>query len=142
MNTMSNNALETAIHNAMLSEGSEKEANKAYLEFIKANLIIPVEKESTNESPEVLYLQHESDIFLPVFTQESYLTAWASDAFSAMKLLHLTGAELLKGIGDGVSVSLNIGTKTYKEFNPSEISRMKTIVLKLFNLKKPAGNGH
>ena len=38
--------LEIAIEQAIHSEGNNKEANKAYLEFIKANFIIPIEKNS------------------------------------------------------------------------------------------------
>ena len=37
------NELDIAIDKALSTEGNNQEANKAYLEFIKANFIIPVE---------------------------------------------------------------------------------------------------
>lgn len=128
------NALETAIEQALLSEGSNQEANKAYLEFIKANFIIPIEKNDTDadEEPKVLFLKENEHVFLPVFTQKSHLDAWIGDACDAIQLLTLSGVDLLKGIGEDVIVSLNIGTPFYKEFNPAELARMRSMVLKLF----------
>ncbi|KTD14603.1 putative Fe-S center protein [Legionella gratiana] len=126
------NALDLAIKEALLSAGTTKEANKAYLEFIKANFIIPIEQSAENEAPRVLFLQENEHIFLPVFTEMSYLNSWASDIAAEIKLLKLSGVDLLKGIGDNVTVCLNIGSDIYKEFNPSEITRMRSTVLKLF----------
>ena len=127
------NALEKAIEQALLTEGSNKEANKAYLEFIKANFIIPVEKSVlSEEEPRVLYLEENDQVFLPVFTQMAYFDTWASDISDSIQLLKLSGVDLLKGIGEHVIVSLNIGTTQYKEFNPAELARMRSMVLKLF----------
>ena len=126
------NQLETAIEQALVTEGSNKEANKAYLEFIKANFIIPIEKNSADSEPRVLYLEEASQVFLPVFTSMEYFDLWASDIGDSIQLLELTGVDLLKGIGEHVIVSLNIGSKLYKEFNPSELARMRSMVLKLF----------
>ncbi|KTC91884.1 putative Fe-S center protein [Legionella cincinnatiensis] len=126
------NALNLAIKEALLSAGNTKEANKAYLEFIKANFIIPIEQNTENEEPIVLFLQENDHIFLPVFTEISYLNSWASEIAKEIKLLKLSGVDLLKGLGDNVTVCLNIGSEIYKEFNPSEITRMRSIVLKLF----------
>lgn len=125
------NALDQAIEQALLTEGSNKEANKAYLEFIKANFIIPVEK-GTAEEPIVLYLEENEQVFLPVFTQMEFFDAWAFDISDSIEVLKLSGVDLLKGIGESVIVSLNIGTKLYKEFNPAELARMRSMVLKLF----------
>lgn len=126
------NELETAIEQALLTEGSNKEANKAYLEFIKANFIIPIEKNSADDEPRVLYLEEANQVFLPVFTSMEYFDLWAADIGDSIQLLKLTGVDLLKGIGEHVIVSLNIGSKLYKEFNPSELARMRSMVLKLF----------
>lgn len=126
------NELETAIQQAISAEGNNKEANKAYLEFIKANFIIPIEKKSTGDSPEVLYLEHNNQIFLPVFTNMAYFDAWAKEIKDNIQLLKLSGVDLLKGIGEQVIVSLNIGTRFYKEFNPAELARMRSMILKLF----------
>ena len=126
------NELEKAIEHALMTEGSSKEANKAYLEFIKANFIIPIEKNSPEDEPRVLYLEEANQVFLPVFTSMDYFDHWAADIGDAISLLKLSGVDLLKGIGEQVIVSLNIGSKLYKEFNPSELARMRSMVLKLF----------
>ncbi|WP_133128332.1 SseB family protein [Legionella nagasakiensis] len=127
------NELEKAIAKAFTADGSNKEANKAYLEFIKANFIIPIEKNSDAKEPEVLYLEENGQIFLPVFTNMSFFNQWVYDISDKIQILHLTGVNLLKGLGENVFVSLNIGSDLYKEFNPSELARMRSMVLKLFN---------
>lgn len=126
------NHLNLAIKEALQTSGNNKEANKAYLEFIKANFIVPIEQNSKDDSPEVLFLQHENQYFLPVFTEMSYLDAWATDISSDIKLLKLSGVDLLKGIGEQVTVCLDIGSEQYKEFNPAETARMRSMILKLF----------
>ena len=126
------NALETAILTALASEGSNQEANKAYLEFIKANFIVPVENDSPEDEPRVLYLEESGHTFLPVFTNMDILTAWAQGIEDNIQLLKLTGVNLLKGIGENVTVSLNIGSHLYKEFNCAELARMRSMVIKFF----------
>ena len=126
------NSLNSAIKEALHSSGNLKEANKAYLEFIKANFIIPIEKNTDDENPKVLYLQDNANLFLPVFTEMDYLDSWAAEISTEIKLLKLSGVDLLKGLGDNVTVCLNIGSDFYKEFNPSETARMKSMVLKFF----------
>jgi hypothetical protein len=129
---MTINALEIAIEQALKTEGSEQTANKAYLEFIKANFIIPIEKSSDKEEPQVLFLQENNQAFLPVFSQMAYFDAWAEDIKEKVDVLKLSGVDLLLGSGDDVSVCLNIGSAIYKEFNPSELARMRSMVSKLF----------
>ncbi|HBI20994.1 MAG TPA: Fe-S center protein [Legionella sp.] len=126
------NALESAIQQALITEGENKDANKAYLEFIKANFIIPIEKKSSEEAPQVLYLEEGEHVFLPVFTSMAYFNTWAAGIGDKIQLLKLSGVDLLKGIGEHVVVSLNIGSHVYKEFNPAELARMRSMVLKLF----------
>lgn len=127
------NSLNTAVKAALLSNGTLKEANKAYIEFIKANFIIPVEQTPNNEEePRVLFFQENNHSFLPVFTEMSYLNVWAKDISEHINLLKLSGVDLLKGIGDEVTICLNIGSDHYKEFNPAEIARMKSLILKFF----------
>ncbi|MBA2709085.1 MAG: SseB family protein [Tatlockia sp.] len=126
------NSLELAIKNALDSEGDSKNANKAYLEFIKANFIIPIQKDSVDNEPEVLYLEENGLFFLPVFTNMQYFDNWALDIAESIQILKLSGVDLLKGIGDNVNVCLNIGSEIYKEFNSAELARMKGMVLKLF----------
>lgn len=126
------NALEQAITQALSSQGSTQLANKAYLEFIKANFIIPVEKDSEAD-PQVLFLQENNCVFLPVFSHMDYFHQWAQDIQTEIQILKLSGVDLLKGLGDEVVVCLNIGSDFYKEFNPSELARMRSMVLKFFN---------
>ncbi|MCE0722410.1 MULTISPECIES: SseB family protein [Legionella] len=126
------NTLNLAIKEALDANGNTKEANKAYLEFIKANFIIPVEQNSADDQPKVLFLQEQEHIFLPVFTDMHYLDAWAGDIAQKIQILKLSGVDLLKGLGENVTVCLNIGSEIYKEFNPSETARMRSMVLKLF----------
>jgi len=127
------NELEKAISQALESNGDNTKANKAYLEFIKANFIIPVEKNPGGNEPEVLYLQEEDTIFLPVFSNMDYFNQWAAAISDEVQLLKLSGVDLLKGIGENVIVSLNIGADIYKEFNAAELARMRSMVLKLFS---------
>lgn len=127
------NALEQAVKNAIESNGDTKIANKAYLEFIKANFIIPIEKSSSENEPRVLFLEQNNQSFLPVFTDNCYLEKWATPIASKIHILKLSGVDLLKGIGENVVVCLNIGNEYYKEFNPAELARMRSMVLKLFS---------
>jgi hypothetical protein len=136
------NSLELAIKNALHSSGNNKEANKAYLEFIKANFIIPIDKNSVENQPQVLYLEENGLFFLPVFTNEQYFDFWAKEICDSIKILRLSGVDLLKGIGEQVIVCLNIGSQIYKEFNPAELARMKSIVLKLFTSGNQATNSN
>ncbi|OGO92629.1 MAG: Fe-S center protein [Coxiella sp. RIFCSPHIGHO2_12_FULL_44_14] len=127
--------LEQAIESALNTGGESKDANKAYLEFIKANFIIPTQIHIgpvAEIAPKVLFLQEGEHVFLPVFTSMAHLSGWASEISDQINVLHLSGVDLLKGIGDEVTVCLNIGTPHYKEFNPSETARMRNIVLKFF----------
>ena len=126
------NSLEIAIKKALDLSGSATEANKAYLEFIKANFIIPVDKNSDPENPEVLYLEEGEHQFLPVFTSMDFCDRWAVEIGDSIHILKLSGVDLLKGIGEKVTVCLNIGSSIYKEFNPGELARMRSMVLKFF----------
>lgn len=126
------NALENAIKNAIQSSGEQLNANKAYLEFMKANFIIPIENTLIDGEPVVLYLRENEETYLPVFSNMDYFDAWAEEIRDAIQLLKLSGVDLLKGIGEQVSVCLNPGSEVYKIFNPAELARLKGMVLKLF----------
>lgn len=126
------NALEIAISQAIEKEGDTAFANKAYLEFIKANFMIPIEKNSAQVEPKVLFLEDNGQVFLPVFSHERYFDAWAETIKNDIQVLKLSGVDLLKGLGEKTIVSLNIGSSIYKEFNPSELARMRSMVLKFF----------
>lgn len=125
------NALEQAVKSALDAVGNTKEANKAYLEFIKANFMIPIDKNSAPDNPEVLYLEDNNQVFLPVFSNREAFDQWAFEIQDRIQILSLSGINLLKGLGEEVIISLNIGTPYYKEFNPSELARMRSMILKL-----------
>lgn len=132
------NALEHAVKKALDTKGSTNDANKAYLEFIKANFLIPIEKNTVEGEPIVLFLEDGDQHFLPVFTDVAHVDAWALDIGDKIQLLTLSGIDLLKGIGEQVTVCLNLGSAAYKEFNPAELARMRSMVLKLFSSEKDA----
>lgn len=132
------NELEKAIDIALAAEGRDKEANKAYLEFIKGNFIIPIEVKSTVDEPVVLYLIDNQQTFLPVFSSMNHFDQWATDIKDEIQLLKLSGVDLLKGVGEDVTICLNIGSSLYKEFNPGELARMRSMVIKLFGTKTNA----
>jgi hypothetical protein len=131
------NDLEKAIQHALASAGVTDAANKAYLEFIKANFIVPIEITSSEDAPEVLFFQAKDHVFLPVFSNLAFFDQWASDIQSSVKILHLSGVNLLHGIGEHVTVSLNLNSPLYKEFNPSELARMRSMIIKLGLIKQP-----
>lgn len=126
------NALTESIRLAFAEPDDQKRVNKVYLEFIKANFIIPIEKNSDAAEPRVLFYHENNLCFLPAFTEEQWLDAWAKPVADEIELLRLSGVDLLKGIGDEVTLCVDLGSPTYKEFNPSEIARMRSMILKIF----------
>lgn len=126
------NSLEIAVKTAIDAEGRTQEANKAYLELMKGNFIIPIENQLQDGEPLVLYLKEEGETYLPVFSNMDYFENWAHDIRDKIQLLKLSGVDLLKGIGENVNILLNPGSDIYKPFNPAEIARLKNMVLKLF----------
>ncbi len=126
------NALQQSIQEAIHHQGSSQKANKAYLEFIKANLMMPIESFSDEKLPAPLYFQQGNETYLPVFSDKAVMEKWADDIKDKILLLTLSGVDLLKGIGDEVSICLDIGSDTYKLFNSSEVARMRSMVIKIF----------
>lgn len=124
--------LEQAICAAIQNQGDTASVNKAYLEFIKANFIIPIEKNTSETEPRALYFHTDNHVFLPVFSNMRDFEAWADPIKNDIQILKLSGVNLLKGLGEHTYVSLNIGSESYKEFNPSELTRMRNMILKLF----------
>lgn len=125
-------ALQRAILEAIASSGKTDKANKAYLEFTKANFMIPVDIHSSDDAPEVLFLTEQGATYLPVFSDRIFLDKWAKDIAERIKILELSGVDLLKGLGENITVCLDPGSPHYKEFLPEEIARMRSLVLKLF----------
>lgn len=127
--------LEQAIINAISSDGEQSQATQAYFAFLKSELHLPIEKsEHEDAEPRVLFLEQDQLIFLPIFSQPEYLINWAADQIEQIDRFTLTGVELLKGLGDNVTLALNPGLDSYKEFNPDEIAKLKTMILKIQSL--------
>ena len=125
------NTLETAIQAALAHKGEDSPSvNKAYLEFLKANFIIPIEAQSAE--PQVLFLQDAQGTFLPVFSEESIFLSWGAEVAPDIARLVVSGVDLLAGLGDNVSILLNIGAPSYKVFNPMELARLRNMAQKIF----------
>ncbi|MCC5791180.1 MAG: SseB family protein [Legionellaceae bacterium] len=127
------NALEQAIIAAKNTAGQAKEANKAYLEFIKANFMMPLDRQQHTDQPRPLYLVEGDSIYVPVFSNQADFDAWAGEIQHDIQVLRLSGVDLLKGIGDDVHLCFNIGSPSYKLFLPAEIARMRSIIMKFFS---------
>ena len=125
--------LEKTILQTIAANGDSKLANHAYFTFLKSDVYLPIEK-GTSEEPRVLFLEQNEHVFLPVFSDQQYLSQWAGDEFDKIDLYSLSGIELLKGLGDDVTLAFNPGTPSYKEFNPEEINKLKTMVVKIQSL--------
>ena len=126
------NSLEIAIQAAIKTEGNTTEVNKAYLELMKANFIIPIESQLKHGEPVVLYLHENDETYLPVFSNMHDFEQWSHDIRDKIQLLKLSGVDLLKGIGENITLLLNPGSTLYKSFNPTELARLKKMVMKLF----------
>ena len=133
---MSNLTLEQAIENALAHEGEQSLATQAYMQFLKSQLLLPIEHPDNHDDdePRVLFLETDNQVFLPVFSQLSFIKDWAKEDFEKIGTFQLSGIELLKGLGENVTVALNPGTTSYKEFNPEEIDKLKTMVMKIQSL--------
>ncbi len=129
-------SLEEAIEKAIAEEGQEGAATKAYFTFLKSQLLLPIEKGS-GEEPRVLFLESDDHVFLPVFSQKELLIHWAAESLSQIDMYECSGIELLAGLGEQVTLALNPSTPIYKEFNPEEILKLKTMVAKIKNLVAP-----
>jgi len=129
-----NKKIEDAILAAIKASGEQQTANHAYFNFLKSTLCMPVEKNSLEEEPRVLFLEEHDHIFLPVFSDAKYMEEWAGEEFKQIDIFQLTGIELLKGLGENVIIAFNPGQESYKEFNPEEIEKLKTMVVKIQSL--------
>ncbi|MDP3560111.1 MAG: SseB family protein [Legionellaceae bacterium] len=124
--------LEHAVAYALQHPDDSRAIDKAYLEFIKANFMIPIHAHSAEDAPEVLYLEENGIQYLPAFTNTDTLDVWAKDIAKQIKILRLTGVNLLKGVGEHVAVCLNLGDSASKIFHPEEIARMKSLIIKFW----------
>ncbi len=68
-----------------------------------------------------MYSIEEAGVFYLFFTDISYVHDWGVDILNEIEPLHIKGFNLLTGIGEQVTICLNIGSSIYKEFSHEEI---------------------
>jgi hypothetical protein len=125
------NELDQAIQAAL---NDPNQANHAYFKFLKAKVYLPCEPESDPEDPRVLFLESDNGIFLTIFSNEANLWDWAGEDKDKISSFEVLGLELVQGLGEKVTLALNPGQSSYKEFNPDEITKLKTMVAKIHSL--------
>jgi hypothetical protein len=130
--------LEECVQDALNDPENVSKAKKVHALFLRETLILPVERKESDstDEPIPLYLTNGEARFLPVFSTMSHYQSWAKDEADKISLLHLTGSDLVKGIGEAVYICFDIGQSHYKEFSPEEIKRLQSIVSKLESLVK------
>lgn len=127
--------LEQAILEALARQGDDDTATKAYFAFLKARHFLPIEKGS-GDDPKVLFLQDNDKVLLPIFSCQEYMHVWAGEHLSQIDIYELSANELLSGLGEEVTLVFNPGMSSYKEFNPEEILKLKTMIAKMKSLLK------
>jgi SseB protein N-terminal domain len=127
--------LEQAILEALAHQGDNETATKAYFAFLKARHFLPIEKGSESD-PRVLFLQDNDKVLLPIFSCQEYMHVWAGEHLAQIDIYELSAVELLSGLGDDVTLVFNPGMSSYKEFNPEEILKLKTMIAKMKSLLK------
>ena len=125
--------LEQAILEALAHQGDHETASKAYFAFLKARHFLPIEKDS-GDDPKVLFLQGEDKVLLPIFSCQEYMHVWAGEHLAKIDIYELSAVELLSGLGEDVTLAFNPGMSSYKEFNPEEILKLKTMLVKMKSL--------
>ncbi len=141
--------LDKAISAAFTSEGKQDDVNKVYLLLLRTLLFVPVSKEKkpTQDEPfSPLFAAIDDKYYMLAFDTLERLTSWAGEHMNEMAYVELSGHDLVKGIGEQVYFSLNLGSDFYKEFLPDEIKRLKTIAAKIEQFKsaphKPSTQPH
>ena len=128
------NELEQAIESALKNPEDSQLSNHAYFKFLKAKIYLPCEPHGDPEDPKVLFLEEQDKIFLVIFSELDYLNKWAGEEAEKISSFHVSGVELIMGLGENVTLALNPGQISYKEFNPEEVNKLKTMVAKIQSL--------
>lgn len=128
------NELEQAIIAALAEPEQSSLSNHAYFKLLKADLCLPCEPDGDPDDPRVLFLEENNQIFLAVFSEPSHLIHWAQEHQDKIAYFQVKGFELIQGLGENVTLALNPGHASYKEFNPEEINKLKTMVAKIQSL--------
>lgn len=133
--------LDQKIADAFKSEGKQDDINQVYLTFLRSILFIPVQKQKAvmdDEPFRPLFAKIDDNYFLIAFDTAERLTIWAGQELTKIAYVELSGRDMIAGMNENVYLSLNVGTELYKEFNPDEVKRIKTIVSKIDQLKQQA----
>lgn len=119
----------SAIEAAYNNPENEAFTTKAHRLFLSHQFIMPIQKDI--EEPTVLYLNDNGKPFIPFFSSEALFEQWAGDLLEEMTFLTIMGKDVILGTSDTAYLCLDIGNPHYKEFAPSEIQKLRQIVLKL-----------
>lgn len=126
-----------SIDEAYLNPEDQSITNKSHRLFLSHTFILPIKKSSTTDKePEALFFAEDDNFFLPLFSNEDYFRAWAKESINEMDWLHILGKDLIAGSGSKSYLCLDIGEKHYKEFSPSEILKLKQVIMKLEKIAK------
>lgn len=127
--------LEQAIARVYEANGSDEMINKAYVVFFRSEIVMPVSLLDDQDEPfSPLYIEAEGKRFIPLFDSSEKFEVWL--ASESMDHVKIKGADIIRGVGvDKIYLALNPGSLHYKEFEPDEIVRLKTMLKKLDVLK-------
>lgn len=131
--------LDKAISAAYTSQGKQDDVNKVYLTLLRAELLVPVQKErdpGDEEAFRPLFAHVDDNYFMLAFDTIERLTIWAGDQFEHIDYVELSGRDLIAGMNEKVFLCLNLGTDFYKEFQPDEILQLKKVVARIDQLKQ------
>lgn len=128
------NDLIIAIEAAFQNPEDQELTSKAHRLFLSHQFILPIEK--NKPEPTVLFLTEGDKQFIPFFSSEALFERWAGDLSNEMNFLQIMGKDVILGTSDKAYLCLDVGSPHYKEFEPSEILRLKQVVLKLERIIK------
>lgn len=127
----------SSINEAYKNPENQSITMKSHRLFLNHTFLLPTKKNSTNKTePEALFFQENDNYFLPLFSSEAHLTSWANNSLNEMEWLNILGKDVVLGTADNAYLCLDIGQAHYKEYAPSEITRLKQVVLKLEKIAK------
>ncbi len=133
------NDLIKAIEAAYQSPEDETLISKAHRVFLSHIFILPIRKDTKKgDEPEALYYNEDNKQFLPLFSSDDLFRQWAGDSVNDMGWLTILGKDVILGTSDGAYLCLDIGQTHYKELAPSEVQRLRQVILKLERIVKAA----
>lgn len=126
-----------AIEEAYKNPENEQAVNTAHRLFLSNIFVLPVRKEgAVDGEPIPLFYSEGNKHFLPIFTDDQFFRQWAKDQIDQMNWLNIIGKDVILGTGENTYLCMDIGQEHYKEMDPSEVSKLKQVVLKLEKIAK------